>query len=58
VSFLDSTVNQLSRSLRPQALCCVIRLLGPIVVNEFDSAPVNYDEVAIILTDDNQGRPA
>src|SRR5262245_59567592 len=54
----DAALNQVSRRIRLQILCGMIWLFRPLVLNEFDAAPVDNRQVAVAFADDYQGRPA
>ncbi len=53
----DAPLNHISCRIRLQALCSVIGLLCPLVLNELDATPIDQHEVAVTFTDDDKGCP-
>jgi hypothetical protein len=54
----DAALNHVPRRIRFQVLSGVIRLLRPLVLNEFDATPVGDNQAVVTFADDDQGRPA
>jgi hypothetical protein len=53
----DTALNHVSRRIRLQVFCGMIRLSRPLVLNKFNAAPVDNRQVAVTFADDYQGRP-
>ena len=54
---INTTLHQIARSFSLQAFRSVIRLLAPLVRNEFNASPIYYDKLVRLLAKHNERRP-
>jgi hypothetical protein len=53
----DSALDELTRGVRFQLLRGVIRLFGPLFVNQVDATPVEHNELSILACQLRPARP-